>query len=156
MDGLRVLVVEDFNVLAMEMEWLLTRLGCVVCGPAASVEAALAELERGPIDAALLDVDLSGTPVTPVARRLKALGVPFVLTSGYEASSLPPELRGEALLQKPLAPDAVASAVRLMAQRRSPVQVPSGGARGSGVQGAAEGGMEGGVRGISGSPNEPR
>jgi CheY-like chemotaxis protein len=86
--GLLVLVVEDEFVLAMDLELLLEGHGFRVLGPAATVAEALRLLVAATPDAALLDVNLGGEPVTPVAAALRALGVPFVLASAYDRPEL--------------------------------------------------------------------
>ena len=85
-----MLVVEDEFLIATELRLLLGRRGWRVLGPAPTVEAALRLLEDGRErpDAALLDADLRGEPATPVATRLRELGVPFVLASAYDADQL--------------------------------------------------------------------
>ena len=99
--GPLVLVVEDEFLLAMELELLLERHGYRVLGPAATVAEALRLLAAETPDAALLDVNLRGEMVTPVAGALRALGVPFVLASAYDRSELTPELAGAPNLGKP-------------------------------------------------------
>ena len=99
--GLRVLVVEDEMLVAMLVEDMLTDFGCVIVGPASDVEEALGLAANAEMDAALLDVNLSGRPVFPVADLLKARGVPFVFASGYGGSGLNETHRGAAILQKP-------------------------------------------------------
>jgi two-component system, response regulator PdtaR len=87
--GPLVLVVEDEFLLAMELGLLLEGHGYRVLGPAATVAEALRLLEGGEVpDVALLDVNLRGEMVTPVAGRLRALGVPFVLASAYDRPEL--------------------------------------------------------------------
>ena len=82
--GRLVLVVEDEFLIAWDLELLLARHGWRVLGPAASVAQALRLLDEGEApDVALLDVDLRGEPVAPVAAELRARGVPFVLASAY-------------------------------------------------------------------------
>jgi len=102
--GLRVLVVEDEFLIAMDLALLLERQGWRVLGPAATVKQALRLLERGeePPDVALLDVNLHGELVTPVAERLRASGIPFVLASAYDrVDLLAPALAGVPNLGKP-------------------------------------------------------
>ena len=83
--GQVVLVVEDEFLIAWDLELLLERHGWRVLGPAATVAEALRLLDGGETPgAALLDVNLRGETVTPVAARLRALGVPFVLASAYD------------------------------------------------------------------------
>ena len=102
--GYRILVVEDNFLLAMEIEGILHRQGCVVLGPAGTIEHALALLDReAKPDLAVLDVDLQGRRVTPVAATLLSCDVPFVLVTGYRELQLDePELNGRPRLEKPL------------------------------------------------------
>ena len=87
--GRSVLVVEDEALVALDMEETLKAAGVRVMGPAASVAEAMALLEAATPDAAILDLNLRGELVTPVARRLREMGVPFVLSTAYN------HLRGE-------------------------------------------------------------
>lgn len=86
--GLRVLVVEDEELIAMLIEDFLLDLGCEVVGPAASVAAALALVEAGNLGGALLDMNLNGEPVYAVADGLAARGIPFIFTTGYAREDL--------------------------------------------------------------------
>jgi CheY-like chemotaxis protein len=87
--GRLVLVVEDEALIAMDLELLLGQHGWRVLGPAGTVAWALRLLEGGERpDVALLDVNLRGEMVTPVAERLRALGVPFVVASAYDGEQL--------------------------------------------------------------------
>jgi DNA-binding LytR/AlgR family response regulator len=96
-----VLIVEDEMLVAMELEALIAEQGCAVVGPAPTVERALALLEQGRPDAAILDVNLDGTTAAPVAAALRAGGVPFVLATGY-AQALQPELAAAPRVAKPV------------------------------------------------------
>ena len=78
-----MLVVEDEFLIAMDLELLLHRHGWRVLGPAATVAEALRLLAGETPDVALLDFNLRGEMVTPVAEELRARGVPFVLASAY-------------------------------------------------------------------------
>ena len=104
LDGVRVLVVEDEALVAMLIEDALLDLGCVVIGPAPGVADALRLLEDEAIDAALLDINLSGEMVFPVADRLAADGVPFVFSTGYGTAGLADHHRDRPVLQKPYNP----------------------------------------------------
>lgn len=102
-EALHVLVVEDEMILAMELQAWLEDLGYRVMGPFPTVHRALAHLETEKPDAALLDVNVGGERVTPVARVLRAAGVPFVLVTGYTALQLSePELRAAPRIGKPV------------------------------------------------------
>ena len=82
--GRRLLLVEDEAMVAMLLEDMLSDLGCEVVGPAGNVAHAL-ELAKGEaeIAGAILDVNVGGQPIYPVAETLKARGVPFVFATGY-------------------------------------------------------------------------
>ncbi len=100
--SLLVLVVEDEALLALDLELTILRQGWRVLGPAGTVEEALDLLRAETPDVALLDVNLRGTMVTPVAVKLRARGVPFVLASAYERpEATAPALAGAPKLGKP-------------------------------------------------------
>ncbi len=81
----RLLVVEDEALIAMELCKDLGQLGWEIIGPASTIEEALRLIDGGLLpDAAVLDVNLCGQPVYPLAERLQALGVPFVFCTGYQ------------------------------------------------------------------------
>jgi len=81
----RVLVVEDESLIGLELHADLTRCGWTVVGPAQSLQEGMAVLDAGePIDAAVLDVNLGGRTVYPLAAALQARGTPFVFCTGYE------------------------------------------------------------------------
>ena len=101
--GPLVLVVEDEALIAMDLEHTLGRHGFRVLGPATTVAAALRLLDGEAPDVALLDVNLRGEMVTPVAEVLRARGVPFVLASAYDAAQLTAEvLAGAPNVGKPV------------------------------------------------------
>jgi PAS domain S-box-containing protein len=84
--GHRVLVVEDEALTALALKDLLEGAGFHVLGPAARVEEALDLLRSGRPDAAVLDVNLFGATVQPVAETLEGMGVPFLFCTGYQAA----------------------------------------------------------------------
>ncbi len=87
-DGRLVLVVEDEFLIAMDLALLLQEHGWRVLGPAATVAEALRLLQGGTPDVALLDLNLRGELVTPVAEELRVQDVPFVLASAYDSRGL--------------------------------------------------------------------
>jgi CheY-like chemotaxis protein len=89
--GARVLVVEDEMLVSLLIEDILTESRCIIVGPYDRVPAALEAARSLPLDAAVLDVNLAGTKVYPVAEMLSARGIPFVLLSGYGAGAVPAE-----------------------------------------------------------------
>jgi DNA-binding NarL/FixJ family response regulator len=117
-DGLRVLVVEDEALIAMELEDRLAAMGCVVVGPAANVARALALLASERPDLALLDVNLGRERSTPVAEALRAAGVPFLLATGYDDAQLTEAaFRDAPRLGKPVDGRKLALAIALAAGR---------------------------------------
>lgn len=101
LSSLKVLVVEDEALVSMLVEDMLTDMGCAIVGPAAEIEEALRLAGSADIDAALLDVNLGGRPIFPVADALKIRGVPFAFASGYGEAGLTEDHRGSTVLQKP-------------------------------------------------------
>lgn len=101
LSGRRVLVVEDEMLIAVEIEDTLTALGCEIVGPTGKLEEALELADDDGLDAAILDVTIRGGKVFPVAEKLLARGVPFVLASGYGDWALPEEMRDRDRLIKP-------------------------------------------------------
>jgi CheY-like chemotaxis protein len=99
--GKRVLVVDDDSLLALDLEVFLEGEGCVVVGPAPSVDAALALIAAAPPDAAILDLDLGGQTSAPVADALAAADVGFLFISGHSLSRLPTRHADRRLLAKP-------------------------------------------------------
>jgi PAS domain S-box-containing protein len=95
----RVLIVEDEAVVAMELTRVLTAAGAKVVGPAGTIEEALVLLDDQPIDRALLDVNLGGRLITPVARALARRRIPFVYLTGYQE----PDVDDGPILRKPVA-----------------------------------------------------
>jgi len=106
-----VMVVEDEMFVAMLVEDILSNAGYRVI-KAARVDKAL-QMAAGddPIDAALLDINLNGVEVFPVAIKLREMGVPFVFASGYGREGLPSDFSDAPVLQKPYLPDALRDAV---------------------------------------------
>lgn len=89
--GLRVLVVEDEYMVADYISMVLEDFGCVVVGPVGTIEEALAAVNDGGLDGALLDANLSGDSSAPIAVALRAASVPFIVATGYGALELADE-----------------------------------------------------------------
>jgi CheY-like chemotaxis protein len=115
LQGLSVFVVEDEALVFFLLEEILLDAGCSVIGPGMSLKKAaeLAET-RQDIDVAILDVNLAGKMVYPVAEILKRRGIPFAFTTGYGETGLSEEWRGAAVISKPWAEaDMIAALTRL-------------------------------------------
>jgi CheY-like chemotaxis protein len=83
LQGTRVLVVEDEALLSLDLENMLRDLGCVVAGTAARLDDALVMARTSDFDVALLDVNLGGKRVDPVAEAIRERGTPIVYVTGY-------------------------------------------------------------------------
>jgi len=99
--GLRVLVVEDEMMVSMLIEDMLDDLGCKVVGPVARLDEALALAKDAELDCAVLDVNLGGQPIFPLADFLRAKGAPFAFATGYGDAGLRDVDKGSPVLQKP-------------------------------------------------------
>lgn len=108
--GSRVLIVEDAVLLALELETGLSEAGAEIVGPAYELEEAMALLDR-PIDAAVLDANLNGLSVIPVAEALAQRGIPFVFATGYGESGGAPGGFNAPVIRKPYDVTQVAAAV---------------------------------------------
>jgi CheY-like chemotaxis protein len=98
----RLLIVEDEALIAMELSADLTALGWQIIGPAATMDEARRLIASDTPDAALLDINLSGTLVYPLADQLAARGVPIVFCTGYEQIEGAAAFRGALMVRKPV------------------------------------------------------
>ena len=107
--GMRLLLVEDEALVSMMIEDFLTDMGCVVVSTAASVSDGLAVIanKASALDAAMLDVNLGGEKVYPVADKLAQDGVPFFFSTGYSTAGIPTTYAHIPMLAKPFAPEAL-------------------------------------------------
>jgi DNA-binding response OmpR family regulator len=101
LQGLRVLVIEDEYLVASLIEEMLESAGCIVSGPIPRLAQALEAATRESCDVAVLDVNLAGERIYPVAEILSRRNVPFVFVTGYGANVLPTEYAGCPRLAKP-------------------------------------------------------
>lgn len=106
-----VLVVEDEPLIAMMLEDFLESLGHKVHASCESVGEALSAAEAGGFDIAILDVNLKGENVWPVAELLREKKVPFVLATGGHVDPPPAEFAHTPTIQKPYTIDRVSPAL---------------------------------------------
>lgn len=97
----RVLVVEDESLVALLIEDILGDLGCQSVMVAPRVAHAVKLLEESDVDLALLDINVAGQTVYPVADILDARGVPFLFLTGYAESGISGKWTDRPVLQKP-------------------------------------------------------
>jgi PAS domain S-box-containing protein len=100
--GKRVLLVEDEMLVAMMMKDMLTDLGFSVVGPFSRIAEALPVAKSDDLEAAVLDINLNGELVYPVAEALVTRGVPVVFVTGYGAESIDGRFAEVPVLQKPI------------------------------------------------------
>lgn len=112
--GCHVLVVEDDTLIAVLIEEALQALGCIVIGPVGKLETAMRLAETEALSAAILDVNIRGGRVFPVAEQLRARGIPFALASGYGDWALPDAFRDLPRLTKPFTFPELEAQVRLL------------------------------------------
>ena len=101
----RILVVEDELMIRMLLEDMLGELGYTVAAEAGRIDEALQAAKTADFDLAILDVNLDGEPVSPVADALAARGTPFVFATGYGERGLPEPYRDRPMLKKPFQMD---------------------------------------------------
>jgi PAS domain S-box-containing protein len=114
----RILLVEDEELVALELSVELSRLGWAIVGPAATLAEAQALLLK-PVDAAVLDVNLRGRPVYPVAEALAERQVPFIFCTGYEMVDPEGRFPEVPVIRKPAHPVAVSAALADLLRARA-------------------------------------
>jgi CheY-like chemotaxis protein len=108
--GKRIILVEDEFIVAAMAEDMLAELGATVVGPANTIAAALRLVETNPIDAAVLDVNMDGERIDPVAEALSARSIPIVFATGYGDDTLG-RARESPVLDKPYTQEQLADAL---------------------------------------------
>jgi DNA-binding response OmpR family regulator len=106
-----ILVVEDEALLAMDLEVIVGATGSQVCGPATSIAEALRLVRECRPDAAILDLNLAGEMIFPVADVLVEAGIPFIILSGHSQESVPSRYRNRPFLSKPYNPEDLLAAI---------------------------------------------
>jgi DNA-binding response OmpR family regulator len=118
LQGSRILVVEDEYLLADDLSNALCDAGAEVLGPIASVEEATTFIAgESSIDAAVLDVNLRGDMVFPVADALRARGIPFAFATGYDQWAMPERFADAPRVEKPFKSSKVAAVLGSLIER---------------------------------------
>lgn len=129
--GARILVVEDEPLIAMALSSELAELGWMVVGPASTIQEAEALLsDPAGLAAAILDVNLHGRPVYPLAEILKDLGVPFVFCTGYEMVDPAGRFADAPVIRKPASPSVLSATLAELLESRK-IRARRGLARGA-------------------------
>lgn len=111
LSGKRILIVEDEYFLADDVRRALEKQGAIVVGPVSGVIEGLELVRAGRIDAAILDVDLDGVLVYPIADLLDEQGIPFVFATALDRSQIPGRFKGYVLCPKPTELQEIAEAL---------------------------------------------
>ena len=155
--GNRVLLVEDEILVAMMMRDILTELGFTVIGPFARVSEAMIAAVHDDIDAGIIDVNLGGEFVYPVADVLVARKIPFVFITGYGVESIDGRFGQVPIIKKPVQRQ-VLQKIFTPASCEEPARFPKGrhGAERDGFGRASSSARQGGDRVASAPPTSPR
>ncbi len=114
----RVLVVEDEAVIAMLVEDMILDFGSEVVGPAAQMDEALRLARQVELDAAILDINVGGTVIFPVADILIERGIPLIFATGYGSKGLPPRFQDSPTLPKPFSYQSLSEVLRKVLANR--------------------------------------
>jgi len=115
-----ILIVEDEPLIAMMLEDFIVSLGHQVSGNCDSVSAALKEIEKSEFDLAILDINLKGESVWPVASALRNRGTPFVLATGGHVDPPPVEFANVPTIEKPYTIDRVTPIIEAVLASANP------------------------------------
>jgi len=113
----RILLVEDEALIALMLEDMVEGMGCAVTGLAPRIALGVTLADTGQFDVAILDVNVAGENVEPVADRLSARGVPFIFATGYGEAGVPLRYRGRPVVAKPFRSDQLEAAIHLALAR---------------------------------------
>src|SRR5690606_25336172 len=100
--GLRILIVEDQMLVAMDLEMIVAEARGIVVATTNSAREAFAALDRERPDLAILDVSLGETSSEPIAVRLAERGIPFMFATGYaDSGAIPSRFKDVPIVRKP-------------------------------------------------------
>ena len=109
--GCSVFLVEDEVMIRMMVADMLEELGYGIAAEAGEISEALKLVPSTDFDFAILDVNVNGKVITPVAELIRVKGRPFIFATGYGSSGLPPEYRDRPALQKPFQLETLAQVI---------------------------------------------
>jgi CheY-like chemotaxis protein len=114
----RVLIVEDEAMIAMLVEDMVVDFGSEVVGPVAQLSSAISLAQTAELDAAILDINVGGSVIFPVADILKNRDIPFIFATGYGSMGLPDRFRNSHTLPKPFSYQSLAESLRTVLASR--------------------------------------
>jgi CheY-like chemotaxis protein len=124
--GMQILIVEDDYLIAMDHAEGLAEAGAEVIGPVGNLDAALATLNGSrELNFAVLDINLQGRKVYPVADALIARGIPFVFATGYDSSVIPERYQNVPRIDKPFALENLSNFLLMPADSGNAGELPS-------------------------------
>ena len=100
-ENTRILIVDDEPVLALSLEEILVDAGFTIAAVVYKLDKAVALIESGACDAAIIDANLAGVSASPAASALATRGLPFIVLSGYSREQLERGFPGATFMQKP-------------------------------------------------------
>lgn len=106
-----VLLVEDEVMIRLMVSDMLEDLGYSIAGEAGDIDEAVRLVQATDFDVAILDVNVNGKVISPVAEAVRLRGKPFVFATGYGAQGLPEKFRDRPALQKPFQMDTLARVI---------------------------------------------
>ncbi|MEI9890517.1 MAG: response regulator [Caulobacteraceae bacterium] len=109
---IRLMLVEDEALIALMLEDMAEGMGCAVTGMAPRVALGVSMAESGDFDVAILDVNVAGENVEPVAERLQARGIPFIFATGYGEAGVPLRFRDRPVVAKPFRAEQLEAAIQ--------------------------------------------
>lgn len=115
----RMLIVEDEPLIAIEIEDALIEAEFRIAGVVSSVADAIALIQQGQCEGAVLDANLFGSSSAPIAEALTAQGIPYVVLSGYLSEQLPNALQSAPFVTKPLRVQQLQNALNALFPKRS-------------------------------------
>ena len=110
-EPIRILLVEDEALIALMLEDMVEGMGCAVTGLAPRIALGLTMADSGEFDIAILDVNVAGENVEPVADRLEAKGTPFIFATGYGEAGVPLRYRDRPVVAKPFRSEQLEAAI---------------------------------------------
>ena len=113
----RVFLVEDESLVAMLIEDMLDEIGYSLAGHASSVTEGVNLAQRVDAEVCILDVNIAGVSVFPIAEVLAARGIPFLFSTGYGAAGIPPRWAGYTVISKPFDISTMAQALQALVER---------------------------------------
>lgn len=106
-----ILLVEDEVMIRMMVADMLEELGYTIAGEAGDIDEAIRLVQATDFDLAILDVNVNGKVISPVAEAVQMRGRPFVFATGYGAQGLPEKFRDRPALEKPFQLETLARAI---------------------------------------------